>query len=132
MQMDSESELESNGRARAPGAPTILSARQQPSRPTAMAEQVENPSLLDVGFYLSIHGYNWFWVAFVFMLSALLLIVALDLMVRSLISLCPLSMLNIGAILQRPRGIRLFHQIAVVVLATASLAYFSMAFDLSA
>lgn len=34
--------------------------------------------------------------------------------------------------MQRPRGIRLFHQIAIVVLTTASLAYFSMAFDLSA
>lgn len=34
--------------------------------------------------------------------------------------------------MQRPRGARLFHQIAVIVLATSSIAYFSMASDLGA
>ena len=33
---------------------------------------------------------------------------------------------------QRPRGTRLFHQLAIVILATSSLAYFSMASDLGA
>lgn len=33
---------------------------------------------------------------------------------------------------KRPRGTRLFHNIAIVILATASLAYFSMASDLGA
>ncbi|EKM61273.1 uncharacterized protein PHACADRAFT_247767 [Phanerochaete carnosa HHB-10118-sp] len=69
------------------------------------------PSLLDVGLYLTMHGYNWYWLAFVCMITSLLAIIVLDFM--------------------RPRGIRLFHQIAIVVLTTASLAYFSMAFDLS-
>lgn len=34
--------------------------------------------------------------------------------------------------LQRPRGTRLFHQLAVIVLTTASIAYFSMASNLGA
>ncbi|GJE99660.1 family A G protein-coupled receptor-like protein [Phanerochaete sordida] len=68
-------------------------------------------SLLDVGLYLTMNGYNWYWVAFGCMITSLLATVGLDLM--------------------RPRGLRLFHQIAIVVLTTASLAYFSMALDLS-
>lgn len=35
-------------------------------------------------------------------------------------------------VLQRPRGTRLFHQLAIVILTTSSLAYFSMASDLGA
>ena len=38
-------------------------------------------SLLDVGLYLTMHGYKWFWVGFVCMISALLATVLLDLMV---------------------------------------------------
>jgi bacteriorhodopsin len=34
--------------------------------------------------------------------------------------------------LQRPRGTRLFHHLAIVILTTTSLAYFSMASDLGA
>ena len=92
--------------------------------------------LLDVGLYLSVHGYNWFWVGFLFMISSLLLIGLLDLIVSPSSSppQGPLehSDSHISSPMQRPRGIRLFHQIAIVVLTTASLAYFSMAFDLSA
>lgn len=80
-----------------------MTTQQQPSE--------AYPSLLDIGLYLTMHGHNWYWLAFVCMLSSLLATIVLDLM--------------------RPRGIRLFHQIAIVVLTTASLAYFSMAFDLS-
>ena len=35
-------------------------------------------------------------------------------------------------VLQRPRGTRLLHQLVVIVLTTASIAYFSMASDLGA
>ena len=96
----------------------------------------ESISLLDVGLYLSVHGYNWFWVGFLFMISSLLLIGLLDLIVSPSSSfpqgLPERDDSHILSPMQRPQGIRLFHQIAVVVLATASLAYFSMAFDLSA
>lgn len=37
-----------------------------------------------------------------------------------------------GWIVQRPRGTRLFHQLAIIILTTTSLAYFSMASDLGA
>lgn len=37
-----------------------------------------------------------------------------------------------GLKIQRLRGTRLFHQIAVIVLTTATIAYFSMASDLGA
>lgn len=42
-------------------------------------------TLLDVGLYITgftMHGYDWFWVAFVLMISSLLLTVVLDIMVR--------------------------------------------------
>ena len=38
-------------------------------------------SLLDVGLYLTMHGYNWYWVGFACMLSALFVTVLLDLTV---------------------------------------------------
>lgn len=41
-------------------------------------------------------------------------------------------MIELYVLHQRPRGTRVFHQIAVVVLTTASIAYFSMASDLGA
>lgn len=34
--------------------------------------------------------------------------------------------------LQRPRGTRVFHQLPIIILTTASIAYFSMASDLGA
>lgn len=34
--------------------------------------------------------------------------------------------------LQRPRGKRLFHQLAIIILATTTISYFSMASDLGA
>jgi bacteriorhodopsin len=95
-------------------------------------------SLLDVGLYLTMHGYNWFWVGFVLMISSLLLTVLLDLIVSGSYQSVVRTADSVGqnthpiqCATQRPRGIRLFHQIAVVVLTTASLAYFSMALDFS-
>ena len=41
------------------------------------------PSLLDIGLYLTMHGYNWYWLAFVCMLSSLLATIVLDLMVST-------------------------------------------------
>ncbi|KAI0785707.1 heat shock protein 30 [Abortiporus biennis] len=69
-----------------------------------------NPPNADL--HISVHGSDWLWAAFSIFATGLLVAVALD----------------IG----RPRGTRLFHQIAVVVLTTASLSYFSMASDLGA
>ena len=37
---------------------------------------------------------------------------------------------HVLTIVQRPKGARLFHQLAIVILATASISYFSMASDL--
>jgi len=62
--------------------------------------------------HLSTHGSDWLWAAFSFM------------------ALCLLTALTVT--FRRPRGTRLFHQIAVAVLATSSIAYFSMASDLGA
>ncbi|EMD38379.1 hypothetical protein CERSUDRAFT_113539 [Gelatoporia subvermispora B] len=62
--------------------------------------------------HLTTHGSDWLWAAFSIFALSLLIMVALDFM--------------------RPRGTRLFHQIAIVVLATATIAYFSMASDLGA
>ncbi|KAI0670320.1 heat shock protein 30 [Trametes maxima] len=63
-------------------------------------------------YHLSRNGSDWLWAAF---------------------SLFGLSLLTVVAwTFTRPRGTRLFHQIAVVVLTTGSLAYFSMASDLGA
>ncbi|PSR80400.1 hypothetical protein PHLCEN_2v6733 [Hermanssonia centrifuga] len=62
--------------------------------------------------HISTHGSDWLWAAFAFITFTLLATVVLDFM--------------------RPRGTRLFHQLAVIILTTASLAYFSMASDLGA
>ncbi|KAH9838298.1 heat shock protein 30 [Rhodofomes roseus] len=61
---------------------------------------------------LSTHGSDWLWAVFSIMALSTLLVA--------------------GATLMRPRGTRLFHQLAVIVLTTASIAYFSMASDLGA
>ncbi|OBZ75047.1 hypothetical protein A0H81_04248 [Grifola frondosa] len=58
-------------------------------------------------FHLSVHGSDWLWAAFCVFALSLLVVVFLD--------------------LRRPRGTRLFHQIAIIVLTVATLAYFSMA-----
>ncbi|RDX56712.1 heat shock protein 30 [Lentinus brumalis] len=63
-------------------------------------------------YHLSTHGSDWLWAAFSIFGVSLLAVV--------------------GLTFSRPRGSRLFHQIAVVVLTTGSLAYFSMASDLGA
>ncbi|KZT03539.1 heat shock protein 30 [Laetiporus sulphureus 93-53] len=63
-------------------------------------------------FHLSTNGSDWLWAVFSIMAVSLLA--------------------AIGGSLMRPKGTRLFHQIAVIVLTTASIAYFSMASDLGA
>ncbi|KAH9900995.1 heat shock protein 30 [Cubamyces lactineus] len=63
-------------------------------------------------YHLSTHGSDWLWAAFSVFGVSLLAVVAWT--------------------FSRPRGTRLFHQIAIVVLTTGSLAYFSMASDLGA
>ncbi|KZT73037.1 heat shock protein 30 [Daedalea quercina L-15889] len=66
----------------------------------------------DAQEHLSTNGSDWLWTVFSIMaLSTLLAAVAT---------------------IMRPRGTRLFHQLAVIVLTTASIAYFSMASDLGA
>ncbi|EMD39984.1 G-protein coupled receptor [Gelatoporia subvermispora B] len=66
----------------------------------------------DASLHISTHGSDWLWAAFSVMAFCLLVAV--------------------GVTFTRPRGSRLFHQIAVIVLATASITYFSMASDLGA
>ncbi|KAI0831366.1 heat shock protein 30 [Trametes gibbosa] len=66
----------------------------------------------DATYHLSTHGSDWLWAAFSLFGLSLLIVVAWT--------------------FTRPRGARLFHQIAIVVLTTASLSYFSMASDLGA
>ncbi|KAI0736603.1 heat shock protein 30 [Fomitopsis betulina] len=62
--------------------------------------------------HISTNGSDWLWTVF---------------------SIMGLSALLAGfATVLRPRGTRLFHQLAVIVLTTASIAYFSMASDLGA
>ncbi|KAH9829173.1 heat shock protein 30 [Rhodofomes roseus] len=62
--------------------------------------------------HLSTNGSDWLWTVFSIMgLGTLLAAVAT---------------------IMRPRGTRLFHQLAVIVLTTSSIAYFSMASDLGA
>jgi len=69
-----------------------------------------NPPNADL--HLSRNGSDWLWAAFSVFALSLLVMVFLNFM--------------------RPRGTRVFHQIAIIVLATASVAYFSMASDLGA
>ncbi|KAH9925709.1 heat shock protein 30 [Amylocystis lapponica] len=66
----------------------------------------------DAVLHVSTHGSDWLWAAFS-LLACFLLV-------------------TVGITFTRPRGARLFHQIAVIVLTTASIAYFSMASDLGA
>ncbi|KAH9946064.1 heat shock protein 30 [Epithele typhae] len=67
-----------------------------------------NPS--NANFRLSTHGSDWLWTTFCIFTVSLLIMVAMA--------------------FRRPRGMRLFHQIAIVVLTTGMLAYFSMASNL--
>lgn len=67
-----------------------------------------NPPTAD--YHISTNGSDWLWAAFSIFGLSLLVMVVLDFM--------------------RPRGTRLFHQLAIIILATSSIAYFSMASDL--
>ncbi|KAI0090820.1 heat shock protein 30 [Irpex rosettiformis] len=69
-----------------------------------------NPPNADI--HISTHGSDWLWAAFSLITLGLLVTIFLD--------------------FTRPRGTRLFHQLAIIILATTSLAYFSMASDLGA
>ncbi|RPD53281.1 heat shock protein 30 [Lentinus tigrinus ALCF2SS1-7] len=69
-----------------------------------------NPPNAD--YNLSTHGSDWLWA--VFSLFAVFLLAV------------------VGWTLATPRGTRLFHQIAIVVILTGAIAYFSMASDLGA
>ncbi|KIP09605.1 hypothetical protein PHLGIDRAFT_22832 [Phlebiopsis gigantea 11061_1 CR5-6] len=67
-----------------------------------------NPPTAD--FHLSTNGSDWLWAAFSIIALSLLCMVVLDFL--------------------RPRGTRLFHQLAIIILSTMSISYFSMASDL--
>ncbi|THG99183.1 hypothetical protein EW026_g3122 [Hermanssonia centrifuga] len=69
-----------------------------------------NPPNAD--YHLTTNGSDWLWTAFSIFGLSLLAMVVLDFM--------------------RPRGTRLFHQLAIIILATLSISYFSMASDLGA
>jgi bacteriorhodopsin len=70
----------------------------------------DNPPTADLN--ITTHGSDWLWAVFCVFTASLLMMLCLD--------------------FRRPRGSRLFHQIAIIVLTTGSLAYFSMASDLGA
>ncbi|TFY63764.1 hypothetical protein EVJ58_g3052 [Rhodofomes roseus] len=69
-----------------------------------------NPPNADL--HITTHASDWLWSAFSVFGLSLLVMIGLDLL--------------------RPRGTRLFHQIAIVILATFTLGYYSMASDLGA
>ncbi|KAI0797930.1 heat shock protein 30 [Abortiporus biennis] len=69
-----------------------------------------NPPTADIN--ITTHGSDWLWAAFCIFATSLFVMVVLNFM--------------------RARGSRLFHQIAIIVLTTSSIAYFSMASDLGA
>ncbi|OCH94957.1 heat shock protein 30 [Obba rivulosa] len=73
------------------------------------ATQINPPN---AQLHLSRAGSDWLWSAMCVFAVSLLITLALS--------------------FKRPRGTRLFHHIAIVVLATATIAYFSMASDLGA
>ncbi|EKM53782.1 uncharacterized protein PHACADRAFT_148574 [Phanerochaete carnosa HHB-10118-sp] len=66
----------------------------------------------DAVFHITTHASDWLFSMFSFNTLVLLLV--------------------IGLTLTRPRGTRLFHNLAVIILTTTSIAYFSMASDLGA
>ncbi|KAH8096795.1 heat shock protein 30 [Cristinia sonorae] len=69
-----------------------------------------NPPNADL--HISTNGSDWLWAAFSVFAFSLIVMIVLDFL--------------------RPRGTRLFHQIAIIILTTGSFAYFSMASDLGA
>ncbi|KZT67766.1 heat shock protein 30 [Daedalea quercina L-15889] len=69
-----------------------------------------NPPNADL--HISTHASDWLWSAFSVFALSLLVMIVLDFL--------------------RPKGTRLFHQIAIVILATFTLGYYSMASDLGA
>ena len=85
-----------------------------------------NPPTAD--YHLSTNGSDWLWAAFSIIALSLLGMTVLDFMVSILSK--PLGMGDAYRNLQRPRGTRLFHQLAIIVLSTMSISYFSMASDL--
>ncbi|KZT74230.1 heat shock protein 30 [Daedalea quercina L-15889] len=60
--------------------------------------------------HVSTNGSDWLWTVFSIMALS--------------------TLLAAGATIMRPRGTRLFHQLAVIILTTSSIAYFSLASDL--
>ncbi|KAI9060367.1 heat shock protein 30 [Trametes sanguinea] len=77
-----------------------------------MGNDALNSNPPNATYNLSTHGSDWLWAVF---------------------SIFGLSLLIVAAwTFTRPRGTRLFHQIAIVVLTTGALSYFSMASDLGA
>lgn len=84
----------------------------------------------NAAIHISTHGSDWLWAAFSVITLVLLVVIGLDFMVSFTMPLhleCEAHLPR-----QRPRGTRLFHQLAIIILTTTSLAYFSMASDLGA
>lgn len=81
--------------------------------------------------HVSMNGSDWLWAAFSIQAFSLLAAFVAFVAVCIIHILDP-SLLTGTNHLQRPRGTRLFHNIALVVMATSSVAYFSMASDLGA
>ncbi|PCH38030.1 heat shock protein 30 [Wolfiporia cocos MD-104 SS10] len=77
-----------------------------------MANHALNLNPPNADLHISTHGSDWLWAAFSVFAFSLLVMIVLDLL--------------------RPRGTRLFHQLAVIILATFTIGYFSMASDLGA
>ncbi|PSR74108.1 hypothetical protein PHLCEN_2v10064 [Hermanssonia centrifuga] len=77
-----------------------------------MGNEALNLNPPNADYHLTTNGSDWLWTAFSIFGLSLLVMVVLDFM--------------------RPRGTRLFHQLAIIILATLSISYFSMASDLGA
>ncbi|KDQ56309.1 hypothetical protein JAAARDRAFT_48226 [Jaapia argillacea MUCL 33604] len=69
--------------------------------------------------HISQHGTDWLWAVFA-------------VMVFRKVNLVPSDLVFIAWSFTRPKGQRVFHQLPVVILTVASIAYFSMASDLGA
>ena len=87
-----------------------------------------NPPNADL--HISTHASDWLWSAFSVFALSMLVMVVLDFLVSYIASVR--SCLQSSCLVQRPRGARLFHQLATIILATFTLGYYSMASDLGA
>ena len=95
-----------------------------------MANDALNLNPPNAAEHITTHGSDWLWAAFSVFALSLLVTIVLNFVVRDITLYFP-PLIDFIRV-QRPRGTRVFHEIAIVILTVSSLAYFSMASDLGA